>query len=155
MVLALCLNSLHVVRGAPTQTAGPSVGNASLPKGSALRQRRRRAIRPVPRSKTGIDQVPDHGAAVSRFGPQASPAPAWSPISPLEPICSPSVLSVHCAAGAVVASSAQRCANHPFVRTRGGAGQVSGRSCCAKSQGAGRKVWRPPYNKSLQRAVDP
>ena len=57
MVLALCLNSLHIVRGAPTQAAGPSVGNASLPKGSALRQHRRRAIRPVPQSKTGIDKV--------------------------------------------------------------------------------------------------
>ena len=152
MVQALCLNSLHIVRGAPTGIAGSSVGNASRPKGSALRQRCRRAIRPVPKSKTVIDQVLGHGAAVSMFRPRTLPAPAGSPTSPLEPVSSPTVLSVHCAAGAVVASSSQRLASHPFVRTRGGPGQFSGRSCCAKSQGAGRKVRRPPHNKSLQRA---
>ena len=152
MVLASCLNSLHVVRGAPTGIVGSSVGNASLPKGSALRQRCRRAIRPVPKSKTVNDKVLSPRAAVSVFLPRTLPAPAGSSISPLEPVSSPSVLSVHCAAGAVVASSAQRLANHPFVRTRGGPGQVSGRSCCAESQGAGRKVRRPPHNKSLQRA---
>jgi len=152
MVLALCSSSLHIVRGAPTSIAGSSVGNALLPKGSALRQRCRRAIRPVPQSKTGIDQVLGHGAAVSMFRPRALPAPAWSPISPLEPVSSPSVRSVHCAAGAVVASSGQRLANHPFVRTRGGPGQISGRSCCAESQGAGRRVGRPPHNKSLLRS---
>jgi len=151
MALALCLNSLHVVRGAPTQTAGPSVGNASLPKGSALRRCRRRGIRPVSQSKTVIDQLLARSLGGLQVRSASVPCAGWSSSLRWQRVATQRAL-LHCAAGSVAASSAQRCASHPFVRTRGGAGQVSGRSCCAKSQGAGRKVWRPPHNKSLQRA---
>jgi len=83
----------------------------------------------VPQSKTGIDQVLNHRAAVSRFSPRLRSAPAM-PLHLCRNPCATQRSLAHCAAAPVLASCSRPCARHACrLSCRSEAGCLGAKAC--------------------------